>query len=126
MGVDSTWRPGFDANLTIAGVEMPAMTLTLDDSLEEFETTNTLSNGDFEFGVAVRTRGFDFDLPVDSAAPIIPAIGDLVAVVYTDGEFIYTGKGRITKRSPKGGGKGGLSYSCSGKFTGAVVTTAAP
>ena len=123
MGVDSTWIPAFDAHLTIGGTEMPAISASVDRDIEEFETTNTTSAGNFEFGTAVTTTSFQCSIPVDSEDPIIPAEKDLLAGGYSDGVNTFTGKLRVTKVGRKFGGKGGLTLDISGKFTGAVVKT---
>jgi hypothetical protein len=123
MSATSNWKPAFDCHLSIGGTEQPATTAEFGEEVEEFDTTNTVSQGDYEFGVATTTRPFRCTIPVDSLNPVIPPVKSLVAGSFNDGINTYSGSVRVLKRTHKGGGKGGYFIDIEGKFTGAVTTS---
>jgi hypothetical protein len=122
MAASTVWKPAYDVTLIINGVTLPATTAEYSEEVEDFDTTNTESNGDHEFGVAVTTRSLRGEVPIDSDTPLWPPLKTLVAASYNDGEETHSGSIRLLSRQKRGGGRGGFMVSFSGKFTGAVTT----
>lgn len=123
MAADTVWKPAHDANIKWATVDLPCMSVEYNHTADEFETSNTVGNGDHEFGIGGRTRSLRWDYPV-STTGVCPLEEDLLACIYSDGLFTYTGTARIVSSSRKGGGKGGYVISYEAKFTGAVAKAA--
>jgi hypothetical protein len=123
MAAADVWVPAHNAKITYNAVVQPASSVELSHQADEFETTNTESDGDHEFGVAGRTRQIRWTQPAKAGATM-PLEEDLVDAVYGDDKFTWTGKARIVSSSRKGGGKGGYVLDYTAKFTG-VVTKAA-
>jgi hypothetical protein len=123
MAAADVWKPAYDAKLKYNAAAVAASSVEFQENLGEFDTTNTESAGDYEFGVDVTTRKLRWTTPVKVGA-VLPALKDLCDAIYSDGIDVFTGKARITSRNRKGGGKGGYTIDYEATFTGTVTKTA--
>lgn len=125
MAATDIWLPAYDGQLSYNSQNIEALTLEYREQQADFETTNTRSLGDHEFGVAETTRSIRWSSPIKDGVTY-PARGALVDAIYSDSLETHTGKARVTSKSKKAGGKGGYTWDFEAKFTGAVVTASVP
>lgn len=126
MAASTNWLAANTAHLTYNSNILECMTLRYRESVGTFDTDNTESGGDHEFGVDVTTRQISFTINAsEENLGDMPALKSLVDAVYTDDTGTYTGKARVTSRERQGGGKGGYVWSYEATHTGAVTFVAA-
>lgn len=123
MAAQTNWAPAWDVAVTHAGTTLYATTASLSETVEQFETTSTESNGDYEFGAGITTRTISCSIPVDDDTPFVPALKSLVAVTWTDPEGGRSGYGRVVRATSRGGGKGGFTVDLEIGLTGSVTVS---
>jgi hypothetical protein len=116
----TNWKPAWDAQITYNGTVLNATTASYSYDQEQFETTNTESNGAYEFGLGVTRHSLSFELPVDDDTPHVPTEGSFVTATYSDGVNTFSGNAAITRIGRRGGGRGGYTVSGECTYTGTV------
>jgi hypothetical protein len=117
----TNWKPAHDASIVYSGVTFKCTSASVSVDIEQFETTNTESNGAYEFGLGVKRISLSFEIPVDDDTPVVPTEGAFATATWSDGASTYTGDGAITRIGRRGGGRGGFSVSGEITFTGSVT-----
>jgi hypothetical protein len=117
----TVYKPAHNAAVAYSGVTYKCATASIEEQIEEFETTNTESNGAYEFGLGVRSISMTFECPVVDTTGNVPAVGTFATATWSDGISSYSGDGALTQVSRRGGGRGGFTFSGTLKFTGAVT-----
>lgn len=123
MAASTNWKPAYDVAITVNGTELILTSGECSVEIEEFETTNTLSEGDYEFGPGVKKVSLRGSLVVDDDSYHVPTEKNLVAASYSDGGKTYSGQGRVTRVSRRGGGRGAFTADIEFTFSGAVTAS---
>lgn len=117
----TVYKPAHDAAITFNSVTFKCVTASIGVEIEEFDCTNTESNGAYEFGMGVKKHTLNWEIPVTSTASQIPTEGSFASASWSDGVHTYSGDGAVTNIQRRGGGRGGFTVSGNLVFTGTVT-----
>lgn len=116
---------GAKMRITFAGENINCQDITLRKRMDTYDLSGTEQEiNDFDVNKAGTAYTIDFTAIVHQGMTFDPDSDDFIDATYMDPKRTITGSLLISDFSTRGGRTGGMQYSCTGAFCGAVRKSA--